>query len=136
MTVYPVQMHNTSQMSFNPNTGLIYVPIAVENTFSFVAAETYTPTPGSQNFPDWNLGGARGGTPTASPRLLTDPDRKNWMEAKCVEVFSARGIPLPKRNAGSRSAAARRVVAHKFLASEPSCFKRLSNGHLKGVYRG
>jgi Glucose dehydrogenase len=50
VTVYPVQMHNTSQMSFNPNTGLIYVPIAVENTFSFVASETYAPTPGSQNF--------------------------------------------------------------------------------------
>lgn len=28
--IYPVQMHNTSQMSFNPNSGLIYVPIAVE----------------------------------------------------------------------------------------------------------
>jgi PQQ-dependent dehydrogenase (methanol/ethanol family) len=65
-TVYPVQMHNTSQMSFNPNTGLIYVPIAVENTFSFVAAENYTPTPGNQNF-GLNLGGARGGTPMASP---------------------------------------------------------------------
>jgi hypothetical protein len=53
-------------MSFNPNTGLIYVPIAVENTFSFVASETYTPTPGRQNF-GLNLGGARGGTPMASP---------------------------------------------------------------------
>jgi quinohemoprotein ethanol dehydrogenase len=66
VTVYPVQMHNTSQMSFNPNTGLIYVPIAVENTFSFVAAKSYTPTPGSQNF-GLNLAGARGGTPMASP---------------------------------------------------------------------
>jgi quinohemoprotein ethanol dehydrogenase len=66
VTVYPVQMHNTSQMSFNPNTGLIYVPIAVENTFSFVAADSYTPTPGNQNF-GLNLGGARGGTPMESP---------------------------------------------------------------------
>jgi quinohemoprotein ethanol dehydrogenase len=66
VTVYPVQMHNTSQMSFNPNTGLIYVPIAVENTFSFVASDTYAPTPGSQNF-GLNLGAARGGTPMASP---------------------------------------------------------------------
>jgi hypothetical protein len=64
--VYPVQMHNTSQMSFNPNTGLVYVPIAVENTFSFVAAKSYTPTPGSQNF-GLNLAGARGGVPMASP---------------------------------------------------------------------
>jgi len=75
VTVYPVQMHNTSQMSFNPNTGLIYVPIAAENTFSFVAAENYAPTPGSQNF-GLNLGGARGGTPMASPPPH-GPDRKN-----------------------------------------------------------
>ena len=66
VTVYPVQMHNTSQMSFNPNTGLIYVPIAVDSTFSFVASESYTPTPGNQNF-GLNLGAARGGTPMASP---------------------------------------------------------------------
>jgi PQQ-dependent dehydrogenase (methanol/ethanol family) len=75
VTVYPVQMHNTSQMSFNPNTGLIYVPIAVENTFSFVAAESYAPTPGSQNF-GLNLGGARGGIPMASPPPH-GPERKN-----------------------------------------------------------
>jgi hypothetical protein len=74
-TVYPVQMHNTSQMSFNPNTGLIYVPIAVENTFSFVAAKAYTPTPGSQNF-GLNLAGARGGTPMATPPPH-GPERKN-----------------------------------------------------------
>lgn len=65
-TVYPVQMHNTSQMSFNPATGLVYVPIAVENTFSFVAAKAYSPTPGSQNF-GLNLAGARGGVPMAMP---------------------------------------------------------------------
>jgi quinohemoprotein ethanol dehydrogenase len=75
VTVYPVQMHNTSQMSFNPNTGLIYVPIAAENTFSFVAAEAYAPTPGSQNF-GLNLAGARGGVPMASPPPH-GPDRKN-----------------------------------------------------------
>ena len=75
VTVYPVQMHNTSQMSFNPNTGLIYVPIAVENTFSFVAAKSYTPTPGAQNF-GLNLGGARGGVPRATPPPH-GPERKN-----------------------------------------------------------
>jgi hypothetical protein len=75
VTVYPVQMHNTSQMSFNPNTGLVYVPIAAENTFSFVAAEGYAPTPGSQNF-GLNLGGARGGVPMATPPPH-GPDRKN-----------------------------------------------------------
>jgi PQQ-dependent dehydrogenase (methanol/ethanol family) len=75
VTVYPVQMHNTSQMSFNPATGLVYVPIAVENTFSFVAAKSYSPTPGAQNF-GLNLGGARGGVPMATPPPH-GPDRKN-----------------------------------------------------------
>ncbi len=75
VTVYPVQMHNTSQMSFNPNTGLVYVPIAVENTFSFVASEGYAPTPGAQNF-GLNLAGARGGIPMKSPPPH-GPDRKN-----------------------------------------------------------
>ena len=74
-TVYPVQMHNTSQMSFNPNTGLVYVPIAVENTFSFVASKSYAPTPGAQNF-GLNLSAARGGTPMASPPPH-GPERKN-----------------------------------------------------------
>jgi quinohemoprotein ethanol dehydrogenase len=73
-TVYPVQMHNTAQMSFNPNTGLIYVPIAVENTFSFVASETFTLTPGQQNF-GLNMTG-RGGTPMAAPPPH-GPDRRN-----------------------------------------------------------
>jgi hypothetical protein len=54
---------------------LIYVPIAAENTFSFVAAEKYAATPGSQNF-GLNLGGARGGVPMASPPAH-GPDRKN-----------------------------------------------------------
>ena len=74
-TVYPVQMHNTSQMSFNPNTGLIYVPIAVENTFSFLSSDTYVPTPGRQNF-GLNMAGARGGAPMASPPPH-GPDRVN-----------------------------------------------------------
>jgi PQQ-dependent dehydrogenase (methanol/ethanol family) len=75
ITVYPLQMHNTSQMSFNPNTGLVYVPIAVRNTFSFVAAETFTPTPGNQNF-GFDFGAARNGTPMASP-APHGPERVN-----------------------------------------------------------
>ena len=74
-TVYPVQMHNTSQMSFNPATSLVYVPINVENTFSFVSADTYAPTPGRQNF-GLAVGGARAGVPMASPPAH-GPDRRN-----------------------------------------------------------
>ena len=69
VTVSPVQMHNTAPMAFNPATGLVYVPIAARGSFSFTAAETYTPTPGQQNF-GLNLGRGRGaGTapPVATP---------------------------------------------------------------------
>jgi quinohemoprotein ethanol dehydrogenase len=66
VTVYPVQMHNASQGSFNPNTGLVYIPINPSSTISFTAAATFTPTPGTQN-----LGlAARGGTPVP---LATPP---------------------------------------------------------------
>jgi quinohemoprotein ethanol dehydrogenase len=67
VTVYPVQMHNASQQAFNPMTGLIYVPIAPSNTFSFTAAESYTPTPGSSNI--GLAGRGRGGpaAPLATP---------------------------------------------------------------------
>jgi len=73
VTVYPVQMHNASQMSFSPLTGLVYVPIAPSNTFSFTAAETFTPNPGNQNLGLRGFGGPRGGAqggtapPMASP---------------------------------------------------------------------
>lgn len=68
VTVYPLQMHNTSQMAFNPNTGLIYIPIASSNTFSFTAAESITPTPGRGN-----IGLARGGRGAGAPPLATPP---------------------------------------------------------------
>jgi hypothetical protein len=128
VTVYPVQMHNTSQMSFNPNTGLIYVPIAVENTFSFVAAESYAPTPGNQNF-GLNLGAARGGTPMASPPPH-GPDRKNpdgtkvrggilsaWDPATQMERWFALGGG--QSGGGTLSLASNLVI------------QTLSNGHLK-----
>jgi PQQ-dependent dehydrogenase (methanol/ethanol family) len=63
VTVNPVQMHNTAPMAFNPQTGLVYVPISASGGFSFQAAETYAATPGAQNF-GLNL---RGGAPRGTP---------------------------------------------------------------------
>jgi quinohemoprotein ethanol dehydrogenase len=69
VTVYPVQMHNASQMSFSPDTGLIYVPINPSSTFSFTAADSFTPNPGNQN-----LGLARGGRgANAAPLATPEP---------------------------------------------------------------
>ena len=76
VTVYPVQMHNASQMSFSPQTGLIYVPINPSSMFSFTAADSFTPNPGNQN-----LGlrgrGATGPTPPLETPAPYGPVRKN-----------------------------------------------------------
>jgi PQQ-dependent dehydrogenase (methanol/ethanol family) len=62
VTVYPVQMHNASQMSYSPVTGLIYVPIAPSNTFTFTAAESMATDPAQYTY-----GGGRRGGPLATP---------------------------------------------------------------------
>jgi quinohemoprotein ethanol dehydrogenase len=128
VTVYPVQMHNTSQMSFNPNTGLVYVPIAVENTFSFVASESYTPTPGSQNF-GLNLGGARGGTPMASPPPH-GPERKNADGSKVRGGILSAWDPATQKErwyalGGGQSGGGTLSLASNLV------IQTLSNGHLK-----
>jgi len=38
--------HNWSPMSFNPNTGLVYIPTSTANTFTYAAEETFDPKPG------------------------------------------------------------------------------------------
>jgi hypothetical protein len=128
VTVYPVQMHNTSQMSFNPNTGLIYVPIAVENTFSFVAAETYTPTPGSQNF-GLNLGAARGGTPMASPPPH-GPERKNPDGSKVRGGILSAWDPATQKERWFALGGGQTGGGTLSLASN-LVIQTLSNGHLK-----
>jgi PQQ-dependent dehydrogenase (methanol/ethanol family) len=67
VTVYPVQMHNASQMAFSPVTGLIYVPINPSSLFSFTAAETLNPTPGAQNYGLRRGGGGAPAPPLAAP---------------------------------------------------------------------
>jgi quinohemoprotein ethanol dehydrogenase len=123
-----VQMHNTSQMSFNPNTGLVYVPIAVENTFSFVAAESYTPTPGSQNF-GLNLGAARGGTPMASPPPH-GPERKNPDGSKVRGGILSAWDPATQKErwfalGGGQSGGGTLSLASNLV------IQSLSNGHMK-----
>jgi hypothetical protein len=51
VSITPIQMHNTSQMAFNPAAGLVYVPIDVSGrTLNFQASDKFTETPGAQNF--------------------------------------------------------------------------------------
>jgi PQQ-dependent dehydrogenase (methanol/ethanol family) len=42
----PGGAHNWSPMSWNPATGLVYVPTSTESSFTFVAVEEFVPEPG------------------------------------------------------------------------------------------
>ena len=113
VTVYPVQMHNASQMSFSPLTGLIYVPINPSSTFSFTAAETFTPNPGNQNL-GLRAGGRGGGAGTAPPlasQRLTVPFAGEQMAILFVAEFSPHGTRRHRRNGGTPWAAVRPTAA-------------------------
>ncbi|HET9217368.1 MAG TPA: PQQ-dependent dehydrogenase, methanol/ethanol family [Terriglobia bacterium] len=77
VTVHPVQMHNASQMSFSPQTGLIYVPINPGSSFNFTAAETFTPNPGAQNIGLRGRGAGGGTAPPLATPAPYGPVRKN-----------------------------------------------------------
>ncbi len=128
VTVYPLQMHNTSQMSFNPTTGLVYVPIAPENSFNFVASEGYTPTPGNQNF-GLNLGAARGGTPIASPPAH-GPDRMNPDGTKVRGGILSAWDPATQKERWFALGGGQTGGGTLSLASN-LVFQTLPNGHLK-----
>ena len=95
VTVYPVQMHNTSQMSFNPNTGLVYVPIAVDNTFSFIAAETYAADSGASELRTESGRRTRRGSDGNPTPSRTRP-QESGRQHVTVAASSAPGI-LPHR---------------------------------------
>jgi len=39
--------HNWSPMSFNPTSGLVYIPTSTNNSFSYAAEQTFNPRPGT-----------------------------------------------------------------------------------------
>ncbi|HEX5109411.1 MAG TPA: PQQ-dependent dehydrogenase, methanol/ethanol family [Vicinamibacterales bacterium] len=49
VTVQPYQTHAASQMSFNPATGLVYVPIVARGSLTYLAEERFTPSPTGQD---------------------------------------------------------------------------------------
>jgi len=69
VTVQPLQAHNTSQMAFNPTTGLVYVPISPSSTYNFTAVENFTPATTRQG-QDFGIRTGRGGS---APPLATPP---------------------------------------------------------------
>jgi hypothetical protein len=78
VTVQPLQAHNTSQMAFNPATGLVYVPIAPNQTYNFTAVENFTPATNPQG-QDFGIRVGRGGgnAPPMSTPPAYGPERPN-----------------------------------------------------------
>jgi PQQ-dependent dehydrogenase (methanol/ethanol family) len=63
VTVRPVQGHNTAQMAFSPDTGLVYMPVAHSNSFTFTAEEELSEITGRQNLGIVFGRGAQGAEP-------------------------------------------------------------------------
>ena len=59
--------HNWSPTSFNPNTGLTYIPTSTGNTFTYAAADAFSHKPGLTN------GLSKGGTPLPAPPAIGPP---------------------------------------------------------------
>jgi quinohemoprotein ethanol dehydrogenase len=75
----PGGAHNWSPMSYNPSTGLIYIPITPTSSFAYTEAKNFTYTPGRQNmginftFPGAPGPGARGAAPDAAAAGTAPP---------------------------------------------------------------
>jgi hypothetical protein len=79
-------MHNTSQMSFNPNTGLIYVPISADS-HSASSQRKRTRDARPQNF---GMGSTRGASVTLANPPTHGPERKNPDGSACAAAASSR----------------------------------------------
>jgi quinohemoprotein ethanol dehydrogenase len=73
ITPGPGGAHNWSPMSYNPNTGLVYVPATITGNFTFAVDPKFEFKPGRQNLGLAGFGGGAGGgggrglTPPATP---------------------------------------------------------------------
>jgi quinohemoprotein ethanol dehydrogenase len=69
----PGGAHNWAPMSYNPATGLIYIPASTTGSFNYTEAKDFNYTPGRQNmgivfgFPGVGGAGQRGAAPAATP---------------------------------------------------------------------
>jgi PQQ-dependent dehydrogenase (methanol/ethanol family) len=59
----PGGAHNWSPMSYNPTTGLVYIPTTTRSSFTFAAVEEFTPAPGQ------TTGTVRPAPPASDPGL-------------------------------------------------------------------
>src|SRR5216117_1738878 len=76
----PGGAHNWSPMSFNPSTGLVYIPTSTSSTFTFTEEENFAFKPGQQNMGIvfGNRGGAGGAAPDgqAAPAPVPAPNTR------------------------------------------------------------
>jgi quinohemoprotein ethanol dehydrogenase len=72
VVVYPSAggAHSSSPMAFNPGTGLVYIPISPNSSFTFRALDDFRLTPGVMNTGLALGGAASGGPPPVVPRTF------------------------------------------------------------------
>jgi quinohemoprotein ethanol dehydrogenase len=68
----PGGAHNWSPMSYNPSTGLVYIPTSTASSFNYAVEKDFTYKPGQQNMGIIFGRGGRGGQP-ALPKAGTPP---------------------------------------------------------------
>ena len=70
----PGGAHNWSPMSYNPATGLIYIPTTTTGSFNYTEDKNFNYTPGRQNMGiQFSFGPGRGGAPAAGTGRGTEP---------------------------------------------------------------
>jgi PQQ-dependent dehydrogenase (methanol/ethanol family) len=76
----PGGAHNWSPMSYNPTTGLVYIPTSTNSSFGYARDDNFNYKPGQQNMGiifGFGRGGAGGGGGQASAPKLPPPAAKN-----------------------------------------------------------
>ena len=69
----PGGAHNWSPMSYNPNTGLVYIPTSTRSSFNYAIDENFTYKPGAQNMGIVFSFGRGGRGAASTPALKTAP---------------------------------------------------------------
>ncbi len=87
--------HNWSPMSFNPITGLVYIPSTQNSTWNFSVDQKFVYKPGR-----WNMGlgmGRNGGGAAADPQPTVPPGHGETPEVKAAASTSPASPPAPRR---------------------------------------
>jgi quinohemoprotein ethanol dehydrogenase len=92
----PGGAHNWSPMSYNPATGLIYIPTTTTGSFNYTEDKNFSYTPGRQNMGiQFSFGPGRGGAPAAGTGRGTEPGAATPADTPAPAPAAAAAAPPP-----------------------------------------